>query len=204
MYILPKAHLETEITQPRICDLGCGAGWLTGILSAFGPTVGVELSPEAVELAHSRYPAAQFICADATTWDPEPGFFDVVVRQEVTEHIPDKHAYLQVARRALKTGGYLFMTTPNLSVLEATSKFDRETIWEIQPIELPLRRAELSELLQKSGFQVMKTGSAVYGIGRFGIHRLVNSHKLRMVLRSLRLEQLCNFGLYMTTLARAV
>lgn len=72
------------------------------------------------------------------------------------------------------------------------------------------RLAELSELLQKSGFQVLKTGSAVYGIGRFGIHRLVNSHKLRMLLRSLRLEERWlrfllkhDFGLYMTTVARA-
>lgn len=198
------------LEQPRICDLGSGSGWLSGVLSSFGPVLGVELSPEAVKSARERYPKADFLEADATTWEPEPHSFDVVVSQEVIEHIPDKLAYLQVVRRALKPGGYLLMTTPNLKVLEAVPKEERETVWEIQPIELPVSRQELTGLLTGAGFDVISTSSAVDQIGKSGLHRLVNSHKLRTVLNTLGLHQpwknfLLNhdFGMYLLTVARS-
>lgn len=205
-----KSLLATGIEQPRICDLGCGTGWLTGILSAFGPCVGVELSPEAVERAREKYPTAQFVAGDATAWQPEPGSFDVVVSQEVIEHIVDKGAYLATARRALRPCGYLFMTTPNLAVLNAISPDERKRVWEIQPVELPLHRHELDALLESAGFDVVSTSSAIDGMGRNGIHRLANSAKLRSALQQLGMEGAWkrmllerDFGMYMLTVAHA-
>ena len=202
--------LATKLDQPRNCDLGCGTGWLVGILSAFGPCLGVELSPEAVERAKEKYPTARFIAADATAWEPEPGSFDVVVSQEVIEHIVDKLAYLSVARKALRAGGYLFMTTPNRRVLDAVPMEERKHIWEVQPVELPLYRSQLNSLLESAGFEVISTSSVVDGIGKNGIHRLANSHKVRLLLRSLRIEPWWkqrllknDFGMYMTTIARS-
>lgn len=201
--------LEIGLEQPRICDLGCGAGWLTGILSAFGPTVGVELSPEAVELARHRYPRARFVCADATEWRPEPQSFDVVVSQEVLEHIVDKPKYLATVRRALRPGGYLLMTTPNLDVLNAIPKAEREAIWEIQPVELPVNRRQLGRLLDEAGFDVARTSSVVFGCGKSGSHRIVNSHKVNALLEQVGLEKAWrkfalrrDFGMYLTTVAR--
>ena len=205
-----KALLDTGISAPRICDLGSGSGWLTGIMSSFGPSLGVELSPAAVLLARRKYPLAEFVAADATQWKPEPGSFDLVVSQEVIEHIVDKAAYLSIARTALRVGGYLLMTTPNLRVLDAVPTEERKSIWEIQPVELPLYRAQLVKLLTDAGFEIVATSSVVDGLGRSGIHRLVNSSKLRVVLGWLGLAQLWrrmlldnDFGMYMTTVARA-
>lgn len=199
-----------EIDHPRICDLGCGTGWLTGVLSAFGPCLGVELSPVAVERAREKYPTVQFAAADATAWQPERGSFDIVVSQEVIEHIVDKAAYLAVARKALRQGGYLFMTTPNLRVLDAIPAEERKRAWEIQPIELPLYRSQLTALLEAAGFEVISTSSAIDGTGKNGVHRIANSHKLRVVLRSIgmhgwwkRMLLANDFGMYMTTVARA-
>jgi 2-polyprenyl-3-methyl-5-hydroxy-6-metoxy-1,4-benzoquinol methylase len=195
---------------PRICDLGCGAGWLTNILSSFGPALGVELSPQAVHQARERYPGAEFVCADATKWDPGQEKFDIVVSQEVLEHIVDKPAYLSIARRSLKAGGCLIMTTPNLKVLDAIPELERKAVWETQPIELPVDRRRLTALLAESGFEVIRTSSAVWGAGRRGIHRLVNSIKLQQLLSAAGLNgcwqrTLLNkdFGAYLLTLARA-
>lgn len=205
-----KMLLEIGLDQPRICDLGSGSGWLSGVLSAFGPTVGVELSPEAVELARQRFPRATFVCADATQWEPTPGEFDVVVSQEVLEHIVDKPAYLRVARQALRPGGHLVITTPNLRVLNSLPKIERETIWEIQPVELPVDRRQLNRLLELAGFEVIYQSSAVAGVGKFGVQRILNSTKVSLLLelaglqrvwQSLRLRN--DFGMYLTTLARA-
>ena len=206
-----QALLELGLDKPRICDLGCGAGWLTNILSSFGPSVGVELSPDAVEVAKQRFPGAQFVCADATTWEPEADSFDVVVSQEVIEHISDKPKYLTVVRKSLRPGGYLLMTTPNLDVLNAIPDNERKTVWEIQPVELPVTRRQLTALLQASGFGVVKTSSAVTGCGRLGVHRMVNSHKLNRLMKQLGLHTAWrrwllkrDFGMYLTTVAQRI
>jgi 2-polyprenyl-3-methyl-5-hydroxy-6-metoxy-1,4-benzoquinol methylase len=205
-----EAILKRNLDRPRICDLGCGAGWLAGILSAFGPTLGVDLSPQAVWQAGERYPAARFICADATRWQPEPGPFDIVVSQEVLEHIVDKPAYLRVARKALSPGGYLVLTTPNLRVLNAIPEGERKSVWETQPVELPVNRNQLKRLLVEADFEVIHTSSAVWGMGRTGVHRLVNSAKLQKALAVLGFEEewqklllRYDFGMYLLTVARA-
>lgn len=205
-----QAILAKNMDRPRILDLGCGAGWFAGILSAFGPTLGVELSPQAVEQARERYPMAKFVCADATQWQPDGGEFDVVVSQEVLEHISDKPAYLKVVRQALKPGGYLILTTPNLRVLEAIPESERKAIWETQPVELPVTRQELTKLLTEAGFEILETSSAVCGAGKNGIHRVVNSTKLQNALAALKLKQRWqkmllkrDFGMYLLTAAKA-
>lgn len=209
LFIL-EAILAKNIDRPRICDLGCGAGWLTGVLSAFGPTLGVELSPQAVEQAEERYPTASFLCADATRWQPEKSAFDVVVSQEVLEHIQDKPAYLRVARQALRRDGYLILTTPNLRVLNAIPEGERKAVWEKQPVELPVDRKELTKLLAHAGFEILRTSSAVYGTGRNGVHRIVNSTKVQNALASVGLKQHWqkmllkrDFGMYLLTVAKA-
>jgi 2-polyprenyl-3-methyl-5-hydroxy-6-metoxy-1,4-benzoquinol methylase len=202
---------QLQLEDPKICDLGCGAGWLTSILSMFGPTTGVELSPVAVEEARRLHPSAQFVCADATKWECEPGAFDIVVSQEVIEHIEDKRAYLGVVRRALRPGGFLLMTTPNLDVLNAVPTAVRKAVWEIQPVELPLKRSELDSLLTQCGFEVQRRGSVITGCGTMGIQRLLNSAKVNRVLSSLgmgdvwqRFLERSGYGMYMTTVARSL
>ena len=64
-----KALSDTGIHTPRVVELGCGAGWLTAILGAFGPAEGVELSPLAVEQASKRYGHVRFRQVDLGRWD---------------------------------------------------------------------------------------------------------------------------------------
>src|SRR5437764_167073 len=78
--------------EPRMLDLGSGVGWLTNILSMFGPAHGVELSPEAVRLAATRFPLTSFESADLFAWDVPNQRFDVVVSQEVIEHTADQRS----------------------------------------------------------------------------------------------------------------
>ncbi len=208
LFIL-NAINDLKLERPRICDFGCGAGWLTGILSTFGPTIGVDLSPKAVELARENYPTAQFACVDGTRWDFEPNVFDVVVSQEVIEHVEDKRAYLGVIRKALNVGGYLFLTTPNLDVLNAIPPEERQSVWEIQPVELPLSRTQLNEMLKQARFEVLQAGSVVTGCGKLGWQRLLNSYKLNKLFEVMGLggawqKLLCHagYGMYLTTVAR--
>jgi SAM-dependent methyltransferase len=51
------------------------------------------------------------IVADASTWDPGPLAFDVVICCEVCEHTPVWPAILETACLALKPGGRFILTT---------------------------------------------------------------------------------------------
>jgi 2-polyprenyl-3-methyl-5-hydroxy-6-metoxy-1,4-benzoquinol methylase len=48
--------------HPRICDLGCGTGWLSHDLAKLGEVTGVDLSPDGVELAKQRWPGPALKC----------------------------------------------------------------------------------------------------------------------------------------------
>ena len=160
---------------PAICDLGCGAGWATGIFGMFGKTTGVDLSD--TTLASQRYPHCTFESANILEWDAPRSAFDVVISVEVIEHIerPLQAKYLQVAHRLLKPGGHLILTTPNADTMRAMPQGGKE--WSRQPIEDWLNPGELRRLLEQ-GFSVESVDSIISGMGSRGLHRVMNSAKV--------------------------
>ena len=177
---------STQLREPRIVDLGSGSGWLAGILGSFGPTVAVELSDEAVRAAAARYPHVEFVQADILGWDFPRNAFDIVVSQEVLEHMADQPAYLDVAHGLLREGGYLILTTPNESTM-AAMEADQRKAWSHQPIESLVTIAELRSLVSKR-FQVQSLTTIIPNHGVRGSYRIVNSGRLRRILAGLGLS----------------
>ncbi len=93
----PRFHLVAGLCMrtnptPRVLEIGCGEGLLPERLSAHRYTeyVGVDAAPTAIERARSRaLDNATFAVADATTFEPEPGLFDVIVFSEMLYYLPD-------------------------------------------------------------------------------------------------------------------
>ena len=96
-------------THGRWLDIGFGQGALLDSAARAGwQCHGTEHSEVAVEKARAR----GFVTA------PETGafadrFFDVVSLIEVVEHVEDPRWFLTEARRVLRPGGCLYVTTPN-------------------------------------------------------------------------------------------
>ncbi len=147
---------DIHIAEPRILDLGCGSGWLTSMLGLIGPTTGLDLSDDAVNDASSRYPHVSFVQADFVNENITSLFkekFDIVVSQEVIEHIEDQKKFLDLVAELIKPSGYLVLTTPNkfacnLQPLDVISAYER------QPVENWLTTFELKNIL-KPYFKVL-------------------------------------------------
>lgn len=168
-----RALADTRLKEPRILDFGCGAGWLTNILSMFGPATGVELSPVAIETARQRYPHASFFAGDGREWKGDQSF-DVVVAQEVLEHFERREQFFDTVADLLRPGGILILTTPNATTLAAMSASARARSLQ-QPIENPPTMAQLRAEASPR-FLIRRATTIIGGVGSGPImYRVFNS-----------------------------
>jgi 2-polyprenyl-6-hydroxyphenyl methylase/3-demethylubiquinone-9 3-methyltransferase len=98
-----------------IIDLGCGNGYLSGLLAGAGHrVVALDSSPEGIRIAREQFPAIEFHCA--SVYDPLASFvgggFDVAIATELIEHLYDPRRFLLGAYALLRPGGTLILTTP--------------------------------------------------------------------------------------------
>lgn len=157
-------HFEADAAK-EILDVGCGRGWLTNLLSAYGRAMGIE--PVAPVVAHARrlFPALTF---EAMTPEAMPGAarFDAIVSSEVLEHVRDKRSFLRRLNELLKPGGLLVVTTPRAELYKKwTRRFGRPS----QPIEEWISTDALRRLLDECGFDVLESATA-FTIDIYQIH----------------------------------
>ena len=158
-----NAIRKINLNKPRILDFGCGTGWLTSILNHIGPATGIELSDIAVRAAKEMYPGVQFINENLFEYPFQKESFDLIISQEVIEHVEDQRKYIALIAEYLSNGGYLILTTPNARNFKHWSKVALEN-WNLQPIENWLTVQSIKKLLRNS-FEIihLKTIIAEFG-----------------------------------------
>lgn len=88
-----------------VVDVGCGAGRAVGELAAHTTAVGVDLDPEMVEVASTRWPGSAFLLGDATDLPLEDGSAAGYRADKVLHNLDDPARALAEARRVLTAGG---------------------------------------------------------------------------------------------------
>jgi SAM-dependent methyltransferase len=197
-------HLnELRRTSPgtlRICDFGCGRGWLAGEMTKFGNVVGVDLSPEGIDLAQKAWPNVRFEVGDVTKW--RPGYqFDLVVSSEVLEHIVDKRSFVETVCAILRPGGYAILTTPNK---RAQNRFHQTH----QIIEDWTTTRQLKGLFS-SEFVVLRHETFVFDFSYEGLYRITSAPKLLQAIGTYGLRNVydglrksLHMGLYQLLVAK--
>ena len=136
-------------------DLGCGDGRLSTLLDADELTL-ADVSGVALERAARRLPRA--LPVELTPDAPLPlddNAFDLVLCAETIEHVRDVQLLLSEARRVLRPGGRLAVTTPGHSRLTGLRILVRGFERDFAPLSPHLRfltRRSLSQLLDDLGF----------------------------------------------------
>lgn len=198
---IPKKQFYT----PEVLELGSGEGILGSIISEFANVKGIELSSKAVDKANALYKKANFEQGNVLDYDFKSSKYDVVLSQEVIEHIEDQEKYVDVCHEVLKEGGFLILTTPNKRVMD---RLTNSKEWSNQPIENVLTPAQLLNLL-RGRFKIVKYESIIFNIGDKGYYKLINSRILIGTTRLLGLNFLreyllgrLGFGLHQCVLAQ--
>jgi SAM-dependent methyltransferase len=97
--------------RPVIVDLGCGTGATAAALGRFGPVVGIDFSPLALECC-GRRGLNGLVRARAESIPLQDACADVIVATDVLEHIDDDAATLAEFFRILRPGGHAVITVP--------------------------------------------------------------------------------------------
>lgn len=107
-------------SKGKILDIGCGNGGYLSILRDCGWEVyGFDFSEKAVRYAKNERGLINVKQTKAENLDYPENFFDLVTMNHSIEHLPNPKNSLIEAKRVLKKGGTLIVTTPNFSSLNA-------------------------------------------------------------------------------------
>ena len=156
----PPAHLARFVTRldpvGEALDIGCGDGRLTELLPAERVT-GADVSTVALKRARRRLPDARFVeLAPDSPLPLETSAFDLVLCAETLEHVRDVQLLLSEARRVLRPGGALALTTPAHGRRNAALALARGWGHVFDPLSPHLRffdRRSLARLLGELGFR---------------------------------------------------
>ena len=102
---------------PAVLDAGCGTGYGSAEFPATASVAAMDLSADAVRYAREHFgaPHIQFLQAACETLPFADNSFDLITAFEVIEHLERWPRLLTEARRVLKAGGILLVSTPNKS-----------------------------------------------------------------------------------------
>jgi 2-polyprenyl-3-methyl-5-hydroxy-6-metoxy-1,4-benzoquinol methylase len=145
----------------RVLDLGCGNGSLSHAIAEHGcEVVGIDTSAPGIAISRQSFPQCQFIQADIYDL-PDIDLlhsFDVVLAIEVIEHLLYPKELAKTAKKCLKPGGRLILSTPyhgyfkNLA-LAITGKMDNHftVLWDNGHVKF-FSVATITKLLEIEGY----------------------------------------------------
>jgi len=143
---ITRALLGERLERPgqRIFDAGCGTGgFLRWALDcgSFAAAAGVDVGSAAIELARERVPEADLRVAPLKELPFGDGSFDLVVTNDVLQHVPDAELERSVAelRRVLAPDGTLLVRTNGARRLRCER--DDWRAYDRRSLQLELERA---------------------------------------------------------------
>ncbi|MFA5776877.1 MAG: class I SAM-dependent methyltransferase [Parcubacteria group bacterium] len=120
-----KAKKLLNTKEPKILDVGCGEGYITyEIKNLFekADVFGIDKSGIAINKARSIFKEISFISCDAMNIPMQNEYFDIVICNNIIEHVDNPDGLLNEVSRKMKKGGYIIISTPSIYRIENVIK----------------------------------------------------------------------------------
>lgn len=164
--------IRKYIKKGSLLDLGCGRGYLLDEARNQGWEVhGVDYSKKVVEYSRSKL-ALEVEEGNIVKFRTNRKY-DVIVINQVIEHFSNPKFLIDTARLALKTGGIVYVATPNID--SYLSKFKKEDFDYIIPPEhlSYFSKKSLNYLFSCLDFKLLYCGSWSYPQDLAGVIKLI-------------------------------
>ncbi|MGB0887513.1 MAG: class I SAM-dependent methyltransferase [Vicingaceae bacterium] len=183
--LIPAAAKNQSL---RLLDIGCGEGHFTDVIKKEFPKFevhGLDYSVSAIDYAHKTFSEINFITANAYHPPYQNEYFDIVVCNNLWEHVPDPLQMLRAMKRVLKPNGLLIVSTPsryrfsNLIKALGGQKIEFMSTYHVTEYTI----GQVKEQLKWEGFTTEKVYSPPIPASNF-IFTIIKSI-MRMVLKLL-------------------
>ena len=156
-----KAAREADYLTPllarrqsgKLLDFGCGAGWFAAMARDAGfEAHGIEQMPAAVEAANRELGLETVIVGDEAAIPTEPTY-DVIVCNNLIEHVLDPASFADTVFRALKPGGLWMANFPSADAA-MFELFEEHDYYFMTPYHLThFTRQGMLDMVNRAGFR---------------------------------------------------
>lgn len=183
-YLRKEVILSFISGEKNILDVGCGWGTLSNYLTECGCAMtAIDKNSEhikrAEELAERYAVKIAFKTCDAEKLDFPDSSFDLVIWEEMLEHLEEPSAALKEGMRVLKRNGKFILTVPNLGSLRARMF---RLLGRGEGLSHPdhkhnFNRDSITALVDASGFKIISLTSDFIPIPKVPLKLFLNIRK---------------------------
>jgi 2-polyprenyl-3-methyl-5-hydroxy-6-metoxy-1,4-benzoquinol methylase len=164
--------IAERVTGKTVIDMACGEGYGSGVLGKSAKHVtGIDANPEAYEHAKAKYENDHVtIVRDLIETHKAAELVDSVIFLQTIEHVQDPAGILRHFASMLRSGGSIFVSTPNLLTLAPEGAEKSDNPWHVKEY----KPREFRQLCQEVFTEV-----EIYGLfhaRKLRLHELVIRH----------------------------
>jgi 2-polyprenyl-3-methyl-5-hydroxy-6-metoxy-1,4-benzoquinol methylase len=116
-------------TRTRALEIGCGEGFFLGSIGGTNETWAVEANPDAAQRAQSRIGRVLIGDFESMRNELPKAYFDLVICNDVIEHMVDHDRFLHQIKEHIAPGGCLVGSIPNVRYYKNMFEFLLEKDW---------------------------------------------------------------------------